>query len=94
MSHIVHCVKLGQEAEGLPRPPLPGELGQRLYAQVSRQAWQQWLVEQTRLINEYGLNLADPKAREFLFKQTEEYFFGSGQTAETHYTPPQNEGDA
>lgn len=92
MSHIVHCVKLDKEAEGLSSPPLPGELGQRIYDNVSQEAWQQWLVEQTRLINEYGVQLADPKAREFLFKQTEEYFFGGGQTAETHYVPPE-EGD-
>lgn len=94
MSHTVQCVKMGKQAEGLPRPPLPGELGQRIYDNVSQQAWQQWLVEQTRLINEYGLNLADPEAREFLFKQTEEYFFGSGETVETHYKPPENSGDA
>ncbi|NNC23874.1 oxidative damage protection protein [Salinisphaera sp. USBA-960] len=90
MSHTVHCIKLGIEAEGLPAKPLPGELGQRIYDNVSQQAWQQWLVEQTRLINEYGLHLADPKAREFLAEQTEEYFFGQGQTAETHYVPPKN----
>lgn len=91
MTNTVHCVKLGVEAPGLPSPPLPGELGQRIYENVSQQAWQQWLVEQTRLINEYGMHMADPKAREFLFKQTEEYFFGAGDTAETHYTPPQDD---
>lgn len=89
MSHTVYCVKLGTQAPGLPQPPLPGELGQRIYDNVSQQAWQQWLLEQTRLINEYGLHLADPKAREFLAQQTEEYFFGGGQTAETHYVPPE-----
>ena len=88
MSHTVQCVKLGYEAEGLTRQPLPGELGKRIYDNVSMVAWQQWLQEQTRLINEYGLHLADPKAREFLAEQTEEYFFGSGQTAETHFVPP------
>ena len=89
MSRTVHCVKLDKEAPGLPAAPLPGELGQKLYEQVSQEAWQQWLPEQTRLINEYGLHLADPKAREFLAEQTEEYFFGSGETAETHYVPPE-----
>ena len=92
MTRTVHCIKLDKEAEGLDRPPLPGDLGKRIYEQVSKEAWQQWLVEQTRLINEYGLHLADPNAREFLTEQTEEYFFGSGQTAETHYVPPE-EGD-
>jgi len=90
MSHTVHCVKLGIAAPGLARPPLPGELGQRIYANVSQQAWQQWLQEQTRLINEYGLQLADAKARKFLVEQTEAYFFGDGQTASTHYVPPQS----
>jgi len=88
MSRTVHCVKLGCEAPGLPRPPLPGDLGQRIFENVSQPAWQQWLQEQTRLINEYGLELADPKARAFLAEQTEVYFFGDGQTAETHYTAP------
>ncbi|MBH03661.1 oxidative damage protection protein [Salinisphaera japonica] len=90
MSHTVQCVKLGYEAEGLPRQPLPGDLGKRIYDNVSMMAWQQWMQEQTRLINEYGLHLADPKAREFLAEQTEEYFFGSGQTAETHFVPPKS----
>ncbi|MAA75462.1 MAG: oxidative damage protection protein [Salinisphaeraceae bacterium] len=89
MSRTVHCVKLDKEAQGLPAAPLPGKLGQKLYEQVSQEAWQQWLPEQTRLINEYGLHLADPKAREFLAEQIEEYFFGSGETAETHYVPPE-----
>jgi len=89
MSHTVHCVKLGIEAPGLARPPLPGELGQRIHAHVSQQAWQQWLLVQTRLINEYGLQLADPEARRFLAEQTEEYFFGSGEIAATNYVPPE-----
>lgn len=90
MSRTVQCVKLGRQAQGLPTRPLPGELGQRIYDNVSMEAWQQWMQEQTRLINEYGLHLADPKAREFLAEQTEEYFFGSGETAETHYVPPES----
>lgn len=89
MSRTVHCIKLGCEAPGLPRPPLPGDLGQRIFDHVSQPAWQQWLQEQTRLINEYGLELADREARVFLAAQTEAYFFGSGETAETHYTAPQ-----
>lgn len=88
MSRTVHCVKLGRKAPGLARPPLPGELGQRIFDNVSQQAWQQWLQEQTRLINEYGLDLADRNARKFLAAQTEAYFFGSGQTADTHYVAP------
>lgn len=88
MTRTVHCVKLDCDAPGLPRPPLPGALGQRIFDQVSQQAWQQWLQEQTRLINENGLELADRNARKFLAEQTEAYFFGSGETAPTHYVAP------
>lgn len=88
MSHTVHCVKLDKDAPGLPRPPMPGDLGKRIHENVSQEAWQTWLAEQTRLINEYSLQLSDPKARKFLAEQIEEYFFGSGETAKTHYVPP------
>ncbi|MDE2149298.1 MAG: A/G-specific adenine glycosylase [Gammaproteobacteria bacterium] len=88
MPRIVHCIKLGSDAEGLDRAPLPGELGRRIYEQVSKQAWQQWLQQQTRLINEYQLVLADPAARKFLSEQAEAWFFGDGQLAATHYKPP------
>jgi len=88
MSRTVHCIKLGREAEGLTRPPLPGALGQRLYEQVSQEAWKEWIAHQTRLINEYRLILADPKARAFLTKELDSYFFGSGELTQTGYTPP------
>lgn len=88
MSRTVHCIKLNQEAAGLPRPPLPGALGKRIYDQVSQQAWQEWLNHQTRLINEYRLVLADPQARKFLMEELERYFFGDGKLSETGYVPP------
>lgn len=88
MSRTVQCIKLGIEAEGLERPPYPGELGQRIFEQVSKPAWQEWLEHQTRLINEYRLVLADPKAREFLAEEMEKYFFGGGDLAQTSYVPP------
>lgn len=88
MSRTVHCIKLGQEAEGLDRPPLPGPLGQRVFEQVSKAAWKEWIAHQTRLINEYRLILADPKARAFLAKELETYFFGGGELTSTGYTPP------
>ena len=77
MSHQVQCIKLGTKAEGLDAPPYPGELGERLYQQVSKEAWQTWLGQQTMLINEYKLNLGDAKARTFLLEETEKYFFGA-----------------
>ncbi len=87
MSRTVRCIKLGIEAPGLDRPPLPGPLGQRIYENVSKQAWQEWLAHQTRLINEYRLVLADPLARKFLTEEMQRYFFGDGQTTQTGYIP-------
>jgi Fe-S cluster biosynthesis and repair protein YggX len=84
---MVHCIKLGREAEGLDLPPYPGPLGKRLYEQVSKQAWQGWLEQQKRLINEMRLNLADPKARQYLAQQMEQHFFGSGADEAAGFVP-------
>ena len=78
MSRQVKCVMLGVEAEGLERPPYPGELGMRIYENVSREAWQRWLGHQTMLINEYRLTPIEPKARKFLETEMEKFFFGEG----------------
>ncbi|WP_456412606.1 oxidative damage protection protein [Thiolapillus sp.] len=78
MSRMVKCIKLGKEAEGLDRPPYPGELGQRIFENVSRQAWQEWLKHQTILINEHRLSPVNPKDRKFLEEEMEKYFFGGG----------------
>lgn len=88
MTRTVQCVLLGREAEGLDRPPYPGELGQRIYEQVSKQAWQQWLGHQTMLINEYRLVVIEPQARDFLRQQMEQYFFGGGAAMPEGYVPP------
>ena len=76
MSRTVNCVLLGKEAEGLDYAPYPGELGQRIYENVSKEGWQRWLGHQTMLINEYRLSPIEPKAREFLEKEMEKFFFG------------------
>ncbi len=78
MTHIVNCKKLGIEAEGLAEPPYPGELGQRIYKNISKQAWEAWLNHQTMLINEYRLSLIDAKARQFLQQEMEQFLFGGG----------------
>jgi len=83
----VHCVKLNTEAEGLERAPYPGELGKRIFEQVSKQAWQEWLRHQTMLINEYRISPVDPKARKFLEEQMEKYFFGEGAETPQGYVP-------
>jgi Fe-S cluster biosynthesis and repair protein YggX len=85
---MVQCVKLGREAEGLDFPPLPGELGKRLFDNVSKEAWKAWLEHQKMLVNENRLNLADPQARKYLLQQTERYFFGSGADSAAGYVPP------
>ena len=66
MTRKVQCAYLGREAEGMAAPPYPGELGQRIYENISREAWQAWLKHQTMLINEYRLNALDPKSRSML----------------------------
>lgn len=87
MARTVKCVKLGREAEGLDLPPMPGALGKRIWEQVSKEAWQGWLQQQTRLINENRLNLLDPQARKYLAEQTEKYFFGGGADDAQGYVP-------
>jgi Fe-S cluster biosynthesis and repair protein YggX len=88
MSRTVQCVKLGKEAEGLDKPPYPGELGQRIYENVSKEAWQQWMGQQTILINEYRISVVDPKGRAFLEEQMEKFFFGEGADTPEAFVPP------
>ena len=89
MTHMVHCVKLGREAEGLDFAPWPGELGKRIYDNVSKEAWAQWLSHQTMLINEMRLSPLDPKARSFLAAEMEKYFFGGDVAQPAGYVPPE-----
>ena len=89
MSRMVNCIKLGREAEGLAAPPYPGELGKRIYENVSKEAWQQWLKHQTMLINEHRISPIDPKARKFLESEMEKFFFGEGSALPEGYVPPQ-----
>jgi Fe-S cluster biosynthesis and repair protein YggX len=79
---------LGEEAEGLDYSPYPGELGRRIYDNVSKQAWQRWLAHQTMLINEYRLTPMEPEARKFLETEMEKFFFGEGSSAPKEYVPP------
>jgi Fe-S cluster biosynthesis and repair protein YggX len=86
----VHCIKLGKELPGLPAAPFPNELGQRLYASVSLEAWRLWLEQSKMLVNEYRLNLSTPEARQFLTQQCEKFFFGAGGTPPPEFTPPKS----
>jgi Fe-S cluster biosynthesis and repair protein YggX len=78
MTRTVHCVKLGKDAEGLDAPTYPGKLGQRIFENVSKEAWKMWLGQQTILINEHRITPIEPKARKFLETEMEKFFFGGG----------------
>lgn len=88
MTRTVHCVKLGIEAEGLAAPTYPGELGQRIFDNVSKEAWQQWLAHQTMLINENRITPRDPESRKFLVTEMEKFFFGEGSDKPAGYVDP------
>jgi len=87
MTRMVNCILLKQELEGMDFAPYPGELGQRIYDNVSKQAWQQWLAHQTMLINEYRLTPIEPDARKFLETEMEKFFFTGGAERPKEYVP-------
>ncbi len=86
---LVKCVKFGKELPGLDEPPWPGDLGQRIYDNVSEQAWGLWLEHLKMVINEYRLNPASPEAQEIIAGQMEQFFFGEGAQLPPGYVPPQ-----
>ena len=87
MARIVYCVKLGRELPGLDKPPFPGPLGQRIYEQISKQAYDMWPAQSTLIINHYGLNMADPESRKILREQMEEFFFGADAQMPEGWSP-------
>ena len=88
MARIVTCIHLKKEGEGLDYAPYPGDLGKCIYNEVSKEAWQLWLKHQTMLVNENRLNLADLRARQYLARQMENFFFGTGAEQPAGYVPP------
>jgi len=88
MTRMVNCVKLGKEAEGLAMPPYPGELGQKIFATISREAWEAWLGQQTILMNEHRLTPINPEHRKFLEQQMQNYLFGEGVDLPEQFQPP------
>jgi len=84
---MVKCVLLGREAVGLDWVPYPGELGKRIYDNVSKEAWQRWLAHQTMLINEYRLTPIEPKARKFLEEEMEKFLFFGASAKPEGFTP-------
>ncbi len=90
MSRTIHCTYLDREAEGLTRQPLPGELGSRIYDNISKEAWQKWLAHQTMLINEKRLSPIDPEHRKYLEDQAEAFLFGGEVDRAEGYVPPES----
>jgi Fe-S cluster biosynthesis and repair protein YggX len=88
MSRTVHCILLHKEAPGLDRVPYPGELGKRIFNEVSKEAWARWVKHQTMLINEYRLTPVDPKARKLLETEMEKFLFGSGSEKPEAFKEP------
>jgi Fe-S cluster biosynthesis and repair protein YggX len=87
MSHTVDCIKLGQTAEGLEKPPFKGDLGQRIYDRVSKQAWKEWLEHSKMLINEYRLDLTSESGQHLWMTECEKFFFGEGSSAPKEFVP-------
>jgi Fe-S cluster biosynthesis and repair protein YggX len=85
---MVQCVKLGKELEGVKWKPFEDELGQRVYDNVSQEAWRMWLEHSKMVINEYRLDLMTPRAQQILREQLEQYFFGEGAQLPPDYVPP------
>lgn len=90
MTRMVQCVKLGKEAEGLKMQPYPGELGKKVFENISSEAWQMWLRHQTMLINEYRLSPIDPRTRKLLEEEMEKFLFGEGSTLPPEFTQPKS----
>ncbi len=87
MSRMVQCVKLGKEAEGLDKAPYMGELGKKIFENISKEAWQLWLRQQTMIINEYRLSPIDPRARKMIEAEMEKFFFGEGSELPQGFKP-------
>jgi Fe-S cluster biosynthesis and repair protein YggX len=87
MSRTVHCRLDDREVEALDFAPWPGPLGQRVFNEIGKPAWQRWLAHQTMLINENRLSPMDPKTRTFLTAEMEKFLFGAGAEKPTGYVP-------
>ncbi len=91
MTRTIHCEKLKKEAEGLGFVPHPGELGQKIYNSISKEAWEMWQQRQTMFINENRLNLMDPAARKFLENEMEKFLFTAEDTIPEGYVAPKKD---
>jgi Fe-S cluster biosynthesis and repair protein YggX len=87
MSRMVMCVKLGQMLEGLDKPPIKGELGQRVFENVSKEGWKLWISHSTMIVNENRLELGTPHANKIWLEELEKFFFGEGAKPPEGYVP-------
>jgi Fe-S cluster biosynthesis and repair protein YggX len=87
MAKMVDCIKLGRQAEGMDRAPFKGELGDRLFERVSKEAWKQWLEHSKMLINEYRLDLTSESGQRLWMTECEKYFFGEGSSKPAEFVP-------
>jgi Fe-S cluster biosynthesis and repair protein YggX len=92
MPRMVNCIKLGKELEGLDRAPVKGELGQRVFDNVSKEAWKLWIAHSTMIVNEYRLELGTPEAAKIWLAELDKFFFGEGSQAPEGYVPPTADG--
>lgn len=93
MPRMVQCIKLKREAEGLEKPPLKGPMGQRIFENISKQAWQEWLEHSKMLINEYRLDLVSETGQKIWFTELEKYFWGDGSKLPDEFKPVAEEGE-
>ncbi len=91
MTRTVFCRKYQQEMEGLEQPPFPGPKGQDIFEHVSKQAWQDWLAHQTRLINEKQLNSLDPEHKQYLDQQRDLFLQNEAHDQAEGYVPPEQD---
>ncbi len=94
MARTVQCIKLGKEAEGLDKPPFKGELGQRVYDSVSKEAWRQWLEHSKMLINEYRLDLVSEHGQRVWMTELEKFFYGDGSSLPPDFVAEGADSDA
>jgi Fe-S cluster biosynthesis and repair protein YggX len=87
MPRLVKCAKLGQELPGVSYKPFKNELGQRIYDNVSQQAWMQWIEFSKRIVNEFRLDLGSEAGQKLLFEQAEQFFFGAGGSNPPEFVP-------
>jgi len=91
-TRMVQCVKFGREMPGLERVPWKGEIGKRIYENVSKDAWKMWLEYSKMIMNEYRLNPLDPNSQKIMEEQMEQFFFGEGARLPEGYVPPKTKG--